>query len=163
MRTGRSSLTTTYEAVRLVSQAAGLADAIARYHLPRGELEAVIDGMAMDAEEDIVAPSEAKLDLYCDRVASAVGRLSVRIFGVCPAGRQDVRAASLRQGIGITPTRTSTTSRSACCGSACTAGPSWSPKSQCTRDPLLSRGRGPVSMTARRRRSQSVRAFDRRP
>ncbi|HEY4407959.1 MAG TPA: squalene/phytoene synthase family protein, partial [Xanthobacteraceae bacterium] len=27
-------------------------------------------------------PSTALLDLYCDRVASAVGRLSVRVFGV---------------------------------------------------------------------------------
>jgi presqualene diphosphate synthase len=37
--------------------------------------------MAMDAVRDIRAPSLAELDLYCDRVASAVGRLSVRIFG----------------------------------------------------------------------------------
>jgi len=41
----------------------------------------VIDGMEMDAA-DIRAPSLAELDLYCDRVASAVGRLSVRAFGV---------------------------------------------------------------------------------
>ena len=53
-----------------------------RFGLKREDFLAVIDGMAMDAEEDIVAPSEAKLDLYCDRVASAVGRLSVRIFGM---------------------------------------------------------------------------------
>ncbi len=32
-------------------------------------------------ERDIRAPSLAELDLYCDRVASAVGRLSVRAFG----------------------------------------------------------------------------------
>src|SRR5688572_33416665 len=38
--------------------------------------------MEMDAREDIRAPSFATLDLYCDRVASAVGRLSVRVFGV---------------------------------------------------------------------------------
>jgi phytoene synthase len=31
---------------------------------------------------DIVAPDAATLDLYCDRVASAVGRLSVRVFGM---------------------------------------------------------------------------------
>jgi squalene synthase HpnD len=52
------------------------------YHLSRDDFMAVIDGMAMDAAEDIVAPDEATLDLYCDRVASAVGRLSVRIFGM---------------------------------------------------------------------------------
>jgi len=31
---------------------------------------------------DIRAPDMATLDLYCDRVASAVGRLSVRVFGM---------------------------------------------------------------------------------
>jgi phytoene synthase len=38
--------------------------------------------MAMDVTADIRAPQWDTLDLYCDRVASAVGRLSVRIFGV---------------------------------------------------------------------------------
>jgi phytoene synthase len=37
--------------------------------------------MEMDAGEPIVAPPMPVLDLYCDRVASAVGRLSVRAFG----------------------------------------------------------------------------------
>jgi phytoene synthase len=50
--------------------------------LKREDFDAVIDGMAMDAERDIRAPDWATLDLYCDRVASAVGRLSVRIFGL---------------------------------------------------------------------------------
>jgi squalene synthase HpnD len=53
----------------------------ATFHLRRDDFLAVIDGMAMDAEHDIRAPSLAELDLYCDRVASAVGRLSVRAFG----------------------------------------------------------------------------------
>ena len=55
---------------------------VRRYGLAREDFIAVIDGMAMDAAEDIRAPDAAKLDLYCDRVASAVGRLSVRIFGL---------------------------------------------------------------------------------
>jgi len=38
--------------------------------------------MEMDAFDDIRGPSAAILDLYCDRVASAVGRLSVRVFGI---------------------------------------------------------------------------------
>ena len=32
--------------------------------------------------DDIRAPDRATLDLYCDRVACAVGRLSVRVFGM---------------------------------------------------------------------------------
>jgi phytoene synthase len=42
----------------------------------------VIDGMDMDVAEDIRAPSLETLDLYCERVASAVGRLSIKIFGM---------------------------------------------------------------------------------
>lgn len=59
-----------------------LAGPVKQFGLKRQDFQDVIDGMAMDAVEDIVAPSEDKLDLYCDRVASAVGRLSVRIFGM---------------------------------------------------------------------------------
>jgi squalene synthase HpnD len=51
------------------------------YRLRRQDFLAMIDGMAMDAAADIRAPSMAELDLYCARVASAVGHLSVRIFG----------------------------------------------------------------------------------
>ena len=43
---------------------------------------AIIDGMEMDVPQDIRAPDMATLDLYCDRVASAVGRLSVKVFGM---------------------------------------------------------------------------------
>ena len=60
----------------------GLARAIARYALRKDDFLAVIDGVEMDARADIRAPSFDELDLYCDRVASAVGRLSVRIFGM---------------------------------------------------------------------------------
>ncbi len=55
--------------------------AIEAYGLRQQDFEAVIDGMQMDAETVIVAPDLAMLDLYCDRVAAAVGRLSVRAFG----------------------------------------------------------------------------------
>ncbi len=55
--------------------------AVQRFALRRADFLAVIDGMQMDAETAIVAPDLATLDLYCDRVAAAVGRLSVRAFG----------------------------------------------------------------------------------
>nr|WP_294577885.1 presqualene diphosphate synthase HpnD [uncultured Rhodopila sp.] len=58
-----------------------LALAIPRFQLRYEDFIAIIDGMQSDAETVIVAPSMAELDLYCDRVASAVGRLSVRAFG----------------------------------------------------------------------------------
>jgi presqualene diphosphate synthase len=58
-----------------------LALAVPRFELRAEDFIAVIDGMQSDAETVIVAPDMATLDLYCDRVASAVGRLSVRAFG----------------------------------------------------------------------------------
>ena len=58
-----------------------LVAAVSRFQLRAEDFIAVIDGMQMDAETVIVAPAMAILDLYCDRVASAVGRLSVRAFG----------------------------------------------------------------------------------
>ncbi len=58
-----------------------LAAAVERFRLRQADFLAVIDGMQMDAETVIVAPTLAELDLYCDRVAAAVGRLSVRAFG----------------------------------------------------------------------------------
>lgn len=63
-------------------QAAALVEGVRRFGLDRADFHAVIDGMAMDVERDICWPEMALLDLYCDRVASAVGRLSVRIFGM---------------------------------------------------------------------------------
>ena len=59
-----------------------LAEPVRAFDLAREDFLAVIDGMEMDAFDDIRAPSFAILDLYCDRVASAVGRLSVRVFGM---------------------------------------------------------------------------------
>jgi squalene synthase HpnD len=55
---------------------------VREFNLQREDFIAVIDGMEMDVVADIRAPDFAILDLYCDRVASAVGRLSVRVFGM---------------------------------------------------------------------------------
>ena len=62
--------------------AAFLVPAVTAFGLRRDDFEAVIDGMAMDVARDIRWPPMAELDLYCDRVASAVGRLAVRVFGM---------------------------------------------------------------------------------
>ena len=62
-----------------------LADYVAsvrKFDLKRDDFLAIVDGMEMDVPQDIRAPDIATLDLYCDRVASAVGRLSVRVFGL---------------------------------------------------------------------------------
>jgi presqualene diphosphate synthase len=61
---------------------AGLLTPVRTFKLRKDDFLAVIDGMEMDATGDIRAPDLLTLDLYCDRVASAVGRLSVRVFGM---------------------------------------------------------------------------------
>ena len=61
-------------------RAAFLRAAVKRYGLRKEDFLTLIDGMAMDVAEDIRGPDLATLDLYCDRVASAVGRLSIKVF-----------------------------------------------------------------------------------
>ncbi|MTJ81967.1 MAG: presqualene diphosphate synthase HpnD [Telmatospirillum sp.] len=62
-----------------------LARALARpmrtFDLQPDDLIAVVDGCEMDTGAGVVRPDMATLELYCDRVACAVGRLSVRVFG----------------------------------------------------------------------------------
>ncbi len=79
----------------------GLADAIRAFNLQRRDFLAVIDGMDMDVAADICAPDQATLDLYCDRVACAVGRLSTRVFGL-DAGVGDALADDLGRALQLT-------------------------------------------------------------
>jgi presqualene diphosphate synthase len=65
-----------------VPRTQGLAAPLRDFGLRREDFHAVIDGMEMDVVADIRAPDDATLDTYCNRVASAVGRLSVRVFGM---------------------------------------------------------------------------------
>lgn len=61
--------------------AVALLGPVAEFGLPKEDFIAVIDGCEMDGRNEMVRPSMAQLELYCDRVACAVGRLSVRVFG----------------------------------------------------------------------------------
>lgn len=61
--------------------ARALLPAVAKFDLEKSDFIAVIDGMEMDLGTPIQAPSRPTFDLYCDRVACAVGRLCVNIFG----------------------------------------------------------------------------------
>lgn len=58
-----------------------LLEPVARYALRKEDFIALIDGMEMDAGESFHGPSMDTLTLYCERVAGAVGMLSVRVFG----------------------------------------------------------------------------------
>ncbi len=70
--------------------ARALVEPVRHYGLLQDDFLAVVDGMQMDADRDIRAPSLEELDLYCARVAGAVGRLSVRVFGPWQPESDDV-------------------------------------------------------------------------
>lgn len=65
-----------------VGSADGFSKTMQAYCLSRDDLFAVIDGMQTDAAPEVRMVDEAALDLYMDRVASAVGRLSNKVFGL---------------------------------------------------------------------------------
>jgi phytoene synthase len=97
----RADLASLYTGRGVAARLAGLAGPIGRFSLAQEDFDAILDGMGMDAEGDLRAPDWATLDLYCDRVASAVGRLSVRIFGV-PEGRRRPLAHHLGRALQLT-------------------------------------------------------------
>ncbi len=66
--------------------AVALQGPIAEYGLEKQEFILLIEGMEMDVDGPIRAPSMEDLLAYCRRVAGAVGRLSMPVFGA-PAGK----------------------------------------------------------------------------
>jgi presqualene diphosphate synthase len=60
----------------------GLSRPVQAFGLRQEDFLAIVDGMEMDVRRETLAQDWPMLELYCDRVASAVGRLSVRIFGI---------------------------------------------------------------------------------
>jgi phytoene synthase len=78
-----------------------LAGPVAAYGLPREEFLEVIDGMEMDAREAMVAPALEDFELYCRRVAGAVGMLSVHAFGAREPQAREI-AVTLGEALQIT-------------------------------------------------------------
>jgi phytoene synthase len=93
------------EAAALVALAAGapaaggdrvmiaLADAEQRFSLPAGALGELIEGVRMDVT-GVSYESFEELVLYCRRVAGAIGRVCLAIFGLAGRGSADPREAS---------------------------------------------------------------------
>lgn len=78
-----------------------LRSAIQQFSLRKVDFLAILDGMEMDALGPLKAPTEDDLELYCDRVAGAVGLLSVRIFG-CNSPLADEFALATGQALQLT-------------------------------------------------------------
>lgn len=81
LATWRNEITALYNGTPKFSIVQALKQPARDFNLREEDFMAVIDGMQMDADGPIIAPSRQELDLYCDRVAAAVGRLCVGIFG----------------------------------------------------------------------------------
>ena len=60
---------------------------IKEFNLEKKDFLSIIEGMRMDSNSNIVFPSQKKLNLYIDRVAVAVGYLSIKIFGLSQSAK----------------------------------------------------------------------------
>lgn len=74
---------------------------IPRHQPQKVDFLAVIDGMEMDVPRHFQIIDRAELELYCDRVACAVGRLSNAICGI-PPEHGDNLAKSLGEALQLT-------------------------------------------------------------
>ncbi len=74
---------------------------IARYALEKADFLALIAGMRMDAEACVRMADRTAFDLYLDRVACAVGRLSNAVFGL-KGSQADALAHHLGRALQIT-------------------------------------------------------------
>ena len=77
----RSEIELVYDGTPADLTARALVAPVRLYDLEREEFVAIIDGMEMDVRGQTVAPTMKDLELYCRRVAGAVGMLSIRVFG----------------------------------------------------------------------------------
>ena len=73
---------------------------VRRFPIRRQDMEAIIDGCAMDIEKSRYADWD-ELRLYCYRVASAVGLMCVEIFGYTPSQSEAVRRYAIDLGIAL--------------------------------------------------------------
>jgi phytoene synthase len=83
---------------------AGLAllEPVRAYDLPKNEFLMMIEGMEMDADGPIVAPSFDRLFAYTRRVAGAVGLLSMPVFGAPKGEASDRFALALGDALQLT-------------------------------------------------------------
>ena len=79
-----------------------LKDVVRRFNLARDEFILVIEGMEMDADGPVIAPSLDRLLSYTRRAAGAVGMLSMPVFGAPRNKIADDFALSLGDALQLT-------------------------------------------------------------
>lgn len=91
-----------YEGAPTFPAAVALEEPVRAYDLPKAEFLMMIDGMEMDAEGPIVAPSFERLFGYTRRVAGSVGLLSMPAFGAPKGEASDRFALALGDALQLT-------------------------------------------------------------
>ena len=97
----RTEIDRVYDGSPTFPTARALVGPVREYALGRADFHAVINGMEMDVGVGVVAPAMADLELYCRRVAGAVGLLSIRAFGGA-SGRAEEFAVELGAALQLT-------------------------------------------------------------
>lgn len=87
----REELERCYRGMPLHPVTIALANSLEQFPIPHAALAAVVDGVEMDLERWRYA-TFAELELYCRRVASAVGLASIEIFGYRNPAARDYAA-----------------------------------------------------------------------
>jgi phytoene synthase len=85
----RAEIARLYDGAPQAPETRAILPHVGRFGLPRAEFDALIDGQEMDLEP--AAFDEARLVLYCRRVAGTIGILTLAILGV----RNDAYAVAL--------------------------------------------------------------------
>ncbi|MER5884839.1 presqualene diphosphate synthase HpnD [Streptomyces sp. NPDC001941] len=80
--------------------AVALADTARRFPVPLGGLDELIDGVLMDVRGETYETWD-DLKLYCRRVAGAIGRLSLGVFGTQPGAQGVERAPEYADTLGL--------------------------------------------------------------
>lgn len=98
----RSEIDRLYEGRPQYPAGVALQDPVRAFDLPKREFLMMIEGMEMDADGPIVAPSMERLLAYTRRVAGAVGLLSMPVFGAPKSEASDRFALSLGDALQLT-------------------------------------------------------------
>ncbi len=98
----RNEIDRVYDGAPATSTGVALLEHVHRFHLPKEEFNLVIEGMEMDAEGPIIAPTMVDLFAYTRRAAGAVGMLSMPVFGAPACKASDDFALSLGDALQLT-------------------------------------------------------------
>ncbi len=89
----RAELDRCYRGLPLHPVTTALAGSLEHFPIPRTALEAIVDGVEMDLHRSRYE-TFAELELYCRRVASAVGLAAIEIFGYRSLSTRDYAVAT---------------------------------------------------------------------